>query len=122
QGKTQEAVAEVNAENARQQAAQQKDTAVAQAEKIRKAAAQQRSEANAALAASGVSVGEGTPVTINDTINLNAEQDAYTAILNGTRNANASLNQAAIFDAQGRDAINSSYLDAGSSLLAGGSK
>lgn len=111
-----------NAEIARRNAAQDKDSAIAQAEKIRRVAAIQKSQANAGLAASGVSLGEGTAVKINEEITKNSEQDAYTAILNGSRSANASLQQASMFDSKASNALNSSYLNAGSSLLSAGAK
>lgn len=54
-----------------------------QAERIRKVAKAQAGSANAALAASGVEVGEGTAVNINEEIYGNAEEDAVMTILNG---------------------------------------
>lgn len=119
-GNAQKQNAEDNAEIARRNAAQEKDAAVAQAEKIRIAAKRQQSAANAGLAASGVDLNSGSAVKINDFINLNSEQDAYTTILTGTRGAQASLNQASMFSRQGSNAQSAGFLNAGSSLLAGG--
>lgn len=109
-----------NAEIARRNAAQDKDVAVAQAEKIRKAAAIQRSAANASLSASGVDLGTGTAVKINEEITKNSEQDAYTAILSGNRSAGSSLQQASMFETSGKNAANAGFLNAGSSLLSAG--
>lgn len=111
-----------NAEMARRNAAQTQDAAVAQAEKIRKAAAIQKSQANAGLAASGVDLSSGSSVKINEEITKNSEQDAYTTILNGSRGAASSLQQASMFERSGRNAANASFLNAGSSLLSGGAR
>lgn len=54
-----------------------------QADRIRRLARNQVSEANAALAGSGVEVGEGTAININEEIYGNAEEDAALTILNG---------------------------------------
>ena len=56
---------------------------VVQADRIRRLARNQASSANASLAASGVDVGEGTAVNINESINQNAEEDAALTIFNG---------------------------------------
>jgi hypothetical protein len=56
---------------------------VVQADRIRRLARTQASEANAALAGSGVVVGEGTAVNINEEIIGNAEEDAAMTIFNG---------------------------------------
>lgn len=120
-GKAAKQAADDNAEIARRNAAQGQDAAVAQAEKIRRAAAQQKASATAQLAASGVSVNDGTAVNINDQITKNAEQDAFTTILNGSRSAASSLNQATMFENQGKSALQGGYLNAGASLLSSGS-
>lgn len=57
--------------------------ATVQAERIRKMARAQAGQANAAMAASGVEVGEGTALNINEEIYGNAEEDAVMTILNG---------------------------------------
>lgn len=56
---------------------------VVQADRIRRLGRTQASEANAALAGSGVVVGEGTAVNINEEIIGNAEEDAAMTIFNG---------------------------------------
>ncbi|MEM5429400.1 hypothetical protein [Cupriavidus oxalaticus] len=111
--------AETNAELARRQADQDKDAAVAQAEKIRKAARQQQAEATANLAASGVSIGAGTPLRISNEIYRTSEQDAYQTILSGTRAQRAGDIQAGMLDTTGQNAATAGYLNAGSSLLGG---
>lgn len=112
--------AEANAEMAKRQGAQDADAAMAQAEKIRKAGAAQASRANAALAASGVAVGEGTPVRINEEIYKNAEDDAYSTLLTGTRRQRSSKDQASFLMAEGDAAKTGGYLNAGASLLSSG--
>lgn len=113
--------AEANAELANRQGAQEKDQAVAQAEKIRKAARAQAGAANAALAASGVSVGDGTAVRINEQIYQDSEQDAYNTLLTGSRAQRTANNQANVLTAQGNAAMISGGLNAGASLLSSGS-
>lgn len=112
--------AETNAELQRRQGAQEADAAVAQAEKIRKAARAQTGAATAALAAAGVSVGDGTPVRINEQINLDAENDAYSTLLTGARRQTSANNQADATIAQGNAAMISGTLNAGASLLSSG--
>ncbi|MNJ17907.1 hypothetical protein D3C77_121980 [compost metagenome] len=56
--------------------------ATVQADRIRRLARNQASQANAALAASGVEVGEGTALNINEDIYANAEEDAALTIFN----------------------------------------
>ena len=116
-----ENAADANAELQRREGEQQKDAAMAQADKIRKAARAQAGAANAALAASGVSVGEGTPVRINEQIYKDSEQDAYNTLLTGSRAQTSANNQANILTAQGNAAMISGALNAGSSLLSSGS-
>lgn len=122
QGHVQKQTAEVNAELQRREGEQQKDAAMAQAEKIRKAGAAQASQANAALAASGVSIGEGTPVRINEDIYKGSESDAYNTLLTGTRSQRTANDQAGLLQYQGKAAQTAGYINAGASLLSSGSK
>lgn len=112
--------ADTNAELARRQGVQDADAAIAQADKIRKAARAQAGAANAALAGSGVSVGDGTAVRINEQIYQDSEQDAYNTLLTGSRAQRTANNQANVLTEQGNSAMVSGALNAGSSLLAGG--
>lgn len=109
--------ADNNAELARRQGAQEKDAAVAQAEKIRKAARAQAGAANASLAASGVAIGEGTPIRINEQIYKDSEDDAYSTLLTGTRRQNSANDQASILNSQGNAAMTSGLINAGTSVL-----
>lgn len=121
QGQQQKQTAETNAELTRRQAAADQDAAVAQAEKIRRAGKAQQAEANAALAASGVSIGEGTAVRIGREIVTNTEKDAMQTILSGARRAASGEAEAGMLRSQGSAASTAGYLNAGSSLLAGAS-
>jgi hypothetical protein len=112
--------ADDNAELARRQGAQEKDAAVAQAEKIRKAARAQAGAANASLAASGVAIGDGTPVRINEQIYKDSEDDAYSTLLTGTRRQNSANDQAGIMNSQGNAAMVGGLINAGTSVLSAG--
>ncbi|MBG7619349.1 hypothetical protein I5R65_07725 [Herbaspirillum sp. AP02] len=116
-GQSQSRQLQAQAQQQSNQAAYEKDAAVAQAEKIRKAAAQQQSAARAQLAGSGVAVSEGTAVTINDTIDLNAENDAQTALLTGSRRSNSLNDTAASYSSAAGDALTGGYLTAGATVL-----
>lgn len=118
-GIQQKQAADTQAELTRRQAVQEKDAAVAQAEKIRKASRQQQAEATANLAASGISVGSGTPIRISNEIYKTAEQDAYQTILSGTRAQTAGGIQAGMLESSGNNAMTTGLLSAGGSLLSG---
>ncbi|WP_439671449.1 Phage protein [Cupriavidus necator] len=119
QGQQQKAQAETQAELTRRDAAQQQDAALAQAEKIRRAGRQQHAEATANLAASGVSIGAGTPLRISNEIYRTSEQDAYQTILSGRRANDAGAAQAGMLETAGQNAATAGYLNAGTSLLSG---
>lgn len=117
-----EKTADVNAELQRREGNAEKDAAVAQAEKIRRAARQQAGEANAALAASGVSIGEGSAIVINEQIYKDSESDAYSTLLTGTRRQRSANDQAGLTKWQGSAAKTAGYINATSSLLSTGAK
>ncbi|CNG65694.1 hypothetical protein [Yersinia intermedia] len=120
-GQQQKKMANYQAAQAEADAQAQASAAKVQAEKIRKAGAAQASQANAALAASGVETGEGTALRITSGIVGDAEEDAVTTILSG-RDSAARLNAQAQADRiSGKNSANSGYISAGSSLLQGGS-
>ncbi|AMR77262.1 hypothetical protein [Cupriavidus nantongensis] len=119
QGRQQKAQAETQAELTRRDAAQQQDAALAQAEKIRRAGRQQQAETTANLAASGVSIGAGTPLRISNEIYRTSEQDAYQTILSGRRAQTAGDIQAGMLNASGNNAMTTGMLSAGGSLLSG---
>lgn len=119
-GQQQKAAANSNAELQRRQGEQDADAAMAQAEKIRKAARAQAGAANAALAGSGVSVGDGTAVRINEQIYKDSESDAFNTLLTGSRRQATSNAQSSILINQGQAAQTGGYLNAGASLLSAG--
>lgn len=118
-GIQQQKAADTQAELTRRQSAQEADAAVAQAEKIRRAGRQQQAEATANLAASGVSVGSGTPIRISNEIYRTSEQDAYQTILSGRRAQTSGDIQAGMLNASGDNAMTTGLLSAGGSLLSG---
>lgn len=87
QAKQADAMAEYQTEQARADAETAASAADVQARTIRKAGERQRAEARAALAASGVVVGEGTAEQIDTTIAAANEEDAQMAIYDGTTRA-----------------------------------
>lgn len=102
--------------------AYKQDAANAQAEKIRKAGRIQVGEANAALAASGVKLGEGTALEVQNTINQNAEEDALSAILTGKRSMSTATQEADLMIRAGKNKTTSSLLSAGGSVLSGAAR
>lgn len=121
-GQMQQDAANTNAEIAHRQGEQEKDAAVAQAEKIRKAARLQAGEANAALAASGVAVGEGTALRINEDIYQTSEEDAYSVLLTGNRRQRSANDESSALRAQGDAAATGGYINAGASVLSIGAR
>lgn len=121
QADTAKNTAEANTELQRREGNNKKDAAVAQAEKIRKAARAQASQANAALAASGVAIGEGTALRINEQIYQDSESDAYSTLLTGVRQQRTNEGMALISQTEGKAAKTAGYLNATSSLLSSGS-
>ncbi|HEM6613811.1 TPA: hypothetical protein U2G35_001190 [Yersinia enterocolitica] len=120
-GQQQKKMANYQAAQAEADAQAQASAAKVQAEKIRKAGAAQASQANAALAASGVETGEGTALRITSGIIGDAEEDAVTTILSGRDSAARYNAQAQADRIGGKNAATSGYISAGSSLLQAGS-
>lgn len=116
-GEQQKQAADAQQAALQNQAAADQDAAVAQAEKIRRAARAQVGEANAALSASGISLGEGTPIRIAQDVYQKSEQDAYQTLLTGSRQAQTTRDQASIVGAQGNAAQIGGYLSAGGTIL-----
>ena len=82
-GKQAQLNADAQSDQAQSDADAAASAAVVQADRIRRLARNQSSEANAALAASGVETGAGTAININEEIIGNAEEDAALTIFNG---------------------------------------
>lgn len=119
QGQQQKDYANYQAAQAEADAKAERDAAEVHADKIRKAARQQAGQARAAIAGSGVDVGEGTPVDINSSIYGNAEEDAWSTILTGKSKSNQLNAQAEGFRISGDNAETASYFNAAGSALSG---
>lgn len=109
QGKQAQLNANAQSEQAQLDADNAASAAVVQADRIRRLARNQASEANAALAASGVQVGEGTALNINSEIYANAEEDSAMTIFNGQNQKIRGYTDAdntALYGSQQRSAAN----------------
>lgn len=109
-GKQAQLNADAQSEQAQNDANTEKSAAVVQAERIRKLARIQASEANASLAGSGVEVGAGTAININEEITRNSEEDAALTIFGGGNKAqrlNADSSNYKLTGSQARGAANS---------------
>lgn len=93
-----------------------------EADKIRKAGRIQASQANAALAASGVETGQGTALRITSDIVGRAEEDAWTTILNGNHQAGHLHAQARADRLSGQNALYGGFLRGSGSLLKSGAQ
>lgn len=117
QGKQQQAMYNAQAQQSLNEAAYRADAAKQQAEKIRKAGKAQKGEANAALAAAGVKLGEGTPLEVERTITQGAEEDALSAILSGHRATTAAQEESRMLGKAGGNAMSNSVLGAAATGL-----
>jgi len=120
QGKQAQLNADAQSEQAQVDADNAASAAKVQADRIRKMARIQSGESRAALAGSGVDVGEGTALNINQEIYGNAEEDAVMTILNGENQRQRGYTDAsnmALYGTQQRAAANSQAI--GSVLGAG---
>lgn len=122
QGQAQKDTYNAQAQQALNDGAYRADAAKAHAEKFRKAGRAQQGEAKAALAASGVKLGEGTPLEIDKSISANAEEDALSAILSGKRAQSSAQQEAALLGKAGENAETSSYFSAAGSVLSAGGR
>lgn len=120
QGKQAQLNAEAQSEQAQIDADNAASAARVQADRIRKMARIQAGEANAALAASGVEVGEGTALNINEEIYGNAEEDAVMTILNGKNQRQRGYTDAANMSAYGKQQRNAANSQAVGSVLSTG--
>lgn len=120
-GKQQQLNADAQADQAELDAKTEKSAAEVQAERIRKLARIQAGEANAALAASGVEVGEGTALNINREIYQNAEEDAILTVFGGNNRAQQLNVDASNTRMAGNQAHSNANAQAGSTLISTGS-
>ena len=119
-GMQQAAAADDQAQIAENNAAYEADAAKQQAEKIRRMAKAQRGEANAALAKSGVKLGEGTALEVQKDIIQKSEEDALSALLSGSRAIKSGDEQADMLRASGSAALTGSLISAGTGVLSAG--
>lgn len=116
-GKNQEKLANAQAQQTVNEGAYKEDAAKAQAEKIRKAGKAEVGAANAALAASGVKIGEGSALEIRKNIIENSEQDALSAILSGKRAVTAANDEAGMLQQSGANASSNGQMAAFGTVL-----
>jgi hypothetical protein len=126
-GQAQAASAQQDAANAQAQqalneGAYKADAAKAQAADIRKAGRAQQGEANASLAASGVKLGEGTPLEIQKTITTNVEEDALSAILSGKRATDSAQEEAKLLGKAGENAQTKALYGSAATVLGAGAQ
>lgn len=119
QGKAQQKAYNAQAQQTLNEGAYRADAAKQQAEKIRKAGAAQKGEARASLAASGVKLGEGTPLEVDREITQNSEEDALSALISGKRATSAAQEESKMLTKAGRNAMTSSVLESGGTLAKG---
>ena len=120
QGQAQQEASNAQAQEALNQGAYAADAYKAQADKIRRAGRAQVGETNAALAASGVKLGEGTPLELKKTIIQRSEEDALTSIMQGNRALSSAGAQASVYGKEGESAMTSGLVRAGSTALGTG--
>lgn len=122
QGNDAKTAANYNAAQTRADAEANTAAAKVQAQRIRQQGAQQASQANAAFGASGVETGAGTALRVTSDITGDAEQDAYTTVVNGANNSNRMRAQAQADVLGGQKAQQAGMINAGGSLLSMGSR
>lgn len=120
QAKQAEAVANQQEQTAREDAAYAASEAQVQARAIRKAAEKDRAAARAALAGSGVVVGEGTAEQIDTEIQADSEQDALLAIYDGSNRARGIGQAGSLAASRSRNAASAARTGALTTALQGG--
>lgn len=122
QGRAAQRQANEDAARMEYQALVEQDSALAQAQQIRRQGESSRGQTLAAVAASGVKIGQGSALDAERQVMTDAETDAYLAILNGDRAARGLRSDAAATRRAGRDARNASQIGAVTSLLSAGAQ
>lgn len=117
QGQAAKKQANASAQIALNDAAYESDAYKQQADKIRRAGKAQIGETNTSLAASGVKLGEGTPLELTKTIIQRSEEDALTSIMQGGRAKSSASAQAKMFGDAGKAAVTNSYVKAAGTVL-----
>jgi hypothetical protein len=119
QGQAQKNAADAQAEQLRRQADAQRDQGQAASEQAQRETQRTRGAARAALAGSGVAIGDGTALVIDRDIQTRGNLDAYNAILSGDRAGRNSELQATMATSAGKNAQTASFLQAGASVAQG---
>jgi hypothetical protein len=119
QGQAQRKAANAEARQQEIAAAQERDAAMVEAARIRKAGDRASGAARAQLAASGIDVGSGTALVIDEDITRESNTDAEYTLLTGSRRAGALNYSASQSRARGRNAVTSSVLGSVSTGLQG---
>ena len=122
QGNEAKAGADRQASQMDYQAALSRDQAQAEADLARKDGQRTRGALAGSVAASGVTVGQGSAGLAEQEVVANAEQDAYMAILTGERQGQSAEAQAAETRRAGRAARTAGYFGAATSLLSAGAR
>ncbi|SCW91754.1 hypothetical protein [Pseudomonas sp. NFACC05-1] len=122
QGKQAQLNADAQSDQAKADADTAASAAVVQADRIRRLARTQASEANAALAASGVEVGAGTAININEEIIGNAEEDAALTIFNGRNQQTRLYNDASNYSLAGKQARSAANSQSIGTVLSAGAQ
>lgn len=120
QGNAAKAQANAQAGQEDYQAKVANDDALATAGMIRRATERQRGQATAAYAGAGVKVGEGTAGEVDRSITQGGEQDAFMAILSGSRRARGLNQEADLTRLAGRNAQRAAQVNAIGTALSGG--
>ena len=122
QGKAASINAGAEADMLQFQGRQAADEAQGEASRIRRAGREARGSAVAAIAASGVKVGEGSALEAERQVMADYAQDEYLAILTGTRQQRAAEMEAGNVRRAGREAKRASRLQAATTLLGAGAQ
>lgn len=112
--------ADIQARQLEYQATQEREAAVEEARKVRRSGDAARGEAAAAIAASGVKVGEGSALEIDRRIGEDAESDALAALLTGGRRARSLELEAGLGRVAGKQQQAAAFASAASTALSGG--
>ena len=121
-GQTQAKIAKANAERMRQQAKREQEAAERRAEIAKIQRDRERGMARGAYAASGVDIGEGSPLIVEAEDDYRAEVNQQTLIATGFEVAHQTRSAAAIEVARGNAARSQAYgsaMSQGASLLQG---
>lgn len=119
QGQQQSEYYKAQARQSELNAATARVDAQAQAEKIRRLGRRQVGETNAQLAASGVKLGDGTPLELTRETIQQSEQDAFAAIMTGDRGYAQNMNEASSLRTAGKNAVTNSVLSSAGSVASG---